>query len=131
MKNYKTTDNTKQSGFSLHVIESEFAYLLPAGCIEITDEEATAIRLANIPSTQVPKSVTMRQGRLALLNAGLLQTVNSTIAAMTGAAGDAARIEWEFSSEIQRDKELVLSLMPIIGLTESQMDQLFISASKL
>ena len=43
MKTYKAPDN------SLHVIEPEFAYLLPAGCVEITDAEADAIRAANVP----------------------------------------------------------------------------------
>lgn len=41
---YKAPDN------SLHVIEPEFAYMLPAGCIPITDEEAEAIRIASIPA---------------------------------------------------------------------------------
>ena len=38
MQNYKAPDN------SLHVIEPEFAYMLPDGCIAITDEEAEALR---------------------------------------------------------------------------------------
>jgi len=40
---YKAPDN------SLHVIEPEFAYMLPAGCVEITEAEADAIRIASIP----------------------------------------------------------------------------------
>lgn len=43
MKTYKAPDN------SLHCIEPEFEYMLPAGCVEITDEEAEAIRKANEP----------------------------------------------------------------------------------
>jgi hypothetical protein len=43
MKTYKAPDN------SLHVIEPEFTYLLPAGCVEITEEEAEAIRETNKP----------------------------------------------------------------------------------
>ena len=35
---YKAPDN------SLHFIEPEFAYLLPAGCVPITEEEAEALR---------------------------------------------------------------------------------------
>ena len=38
MPNYKAPDN------SLHFIEPEFAYLLPAGCVQITAEEAEALR---------------------------------------------------------------------------------------
>jgi len=45
--NYKAPDN------SIHVIEPEYAHLLPVGSIAITDEEAEALRLAAIvpPST--------------------------------------------------------------------------------
>lgn len=36
--NYKAPDN------SLHFIEPEFAHMLPAGCVQITAEEAEALR---------------------------------------------------------------------------------------
>lgn len=38
MQPYKAPDN------SLHVIDPEFAHLLPEGCIAITEEEAEALR---------------------------------------------------------------------------------------
>lgn len=84
-----------------------------------------------LPAEPVPAAVTMRQARLALLQAGMLATVNSAIAAMPGDAGAAARIEWEFSSEVQRQKPLVLSLAPLLNLSAAQLDALFIQASKL
>lgn len=79
----------------------------------------------------VPRTVTMRQARLALLGAGLLDTVNNTIAGMAGAQGQAAQIEWQYSSEVQRHKALVQSLGPALGLTDAQLDQLFITAATL
>lgn len=79
----------------------------------------------------VPKAVTMRQARLALLQAGKLTAVNDAVAGMQGAAGEAARIEWEYSQEVQRDKALVLALAPVLGLSEAQLDALFIAASAL
>lgn len=79
----------------------------------------------------VPQAVTMRQARLALYGASLLQTVNDAIAAMTGAQGEAARIEWEFSSEVRRNQPLVIALAPALGLTDAQIDQLFITAAAL
>ena len=79
----------------------------------------------------VPQSVTMRQARLALLAAGKLAAVNSAIAAMTGAAGDTARIEWEFSSEVQREQPLVLALGGMLGMSEAQLDALFVAAAVL
>jgi hypothetical protein len=84
-----------------------------------------------VASAVIPQSVTMRQARLALLAAGKLATVNSTIAAMTGGQGDSARIEWEFSSDVSRNQPLVLSIGVILGLTSTQMDALFVAASAL
>lgn len=79
----------------------------------------------------VPRAVTMRQARLALLGAGLLPAVNAAVAAMPGVAGDAARIEWEFSSEVQRDKALAQALASVLNLTDAQLDALFITAATL
>jgi hypothetical protein len=78
-----------------------------------------------------PKEVTMRQARLALLGAGLLPTVELAIAAMTGTAGDAARIEWEYSNSLKRSQPLVTQLAAGLGLTVGQLDALFLTASTL
>jgi hypothetical protein len=43
--NYKAPDN------SLHFIEPEFAHMLPAGCVQITDKEAEALRPVPPPPT--------------------------------------------------------------------------------
>jgi len=73
----------------------------------------------------------MRQARRALLNAGLLTTTNAAIAGMVGAEGGAARIDWEYSQVVMRNWPLVAALMPILGLTRAQVDQLFITANNL
>jgi hypothetical protein len=116
----------------LHWIDSiADEHFLPAGSVAITDEEANVIRQANAPQAPRITRVTMRQARLALLGAGLLSTVNSSIAAMTGSQGDAARIEWEYSQEVQRDRGLVLALGTQLGMTEAQLDALFAAAAAI
>lgn len=75
--------------------------------------------------------VTMRQARLALLGAGKLPAVNAAIAAMQGAQGEAARIEWEYSQEVQRDRGLVSALSSQLGMTEEQLDALFTAAAAI
>lgn len=79
----------------------------------------------------VPAVVTMRQARLALLGAGLLTQVNDAVAGLPGAQGDAARITWEFSSEVRRDDALVSSLAAVLNLSSAQLDQLFTTAGGL
>ncbi len=115
-------------------INSEGAIVFSAEATEGEQAAAAAVVTANLHrlgQPDVPVAVTMRQARLALLQAGMLATVNGAIAAMPGAAGDAARIEWEFSSEVQRHKPLVLALAPLLGLDDAQLDALFVQAASL
>ncbi len=79
----------------------------------------------------VPAAVTMRQARLALLGAGLLSSVDAAIDAMSEPTKSAARIEWEYSNELQRSNPLVLALGPALNLTPEQIDALFVAASAL
>lgn len=83
------------------------------------------------PVSKVPKVVTMRQARLALLGAGLLADVNAAVAAMVGADGDAARIEWEFAATVERDSPLVQGLTAALGLSATQLDGLFEAGAAL
>jgi hypothetical protein len=83
------------------------------------------------PPVPVITSVTMRQARLALLQQGLLTQVNDAVASMPGAQGEAMRIEWEFSSTVERNRPLVQSLSASLGLTSQQIDDLFALAATL
>lgn len=79
----------------------------------------------------VPSAVTMRQARLALLGAGLLDDVDAAINAMPSPQKEAARIAWEYSQEVQRHNGFVSVLAPMLGLTEAQTDALFFTAAGL
>ena len=93
---------------------------------ELSPEEIQANQKA-----QVPSSVTMRQARLALLGAGLLSGVDAAIDSLPSPQKEAARIEWEYSQEVQRHNGFVSVLVPILGLTEAQTDALFLVAEGL
>lgn len=75
----------------------------------------------------VPQSVTMRQARLALHGAGLLAAVNAAI----NAAGEAAKIEWEYAQEVQRASGLVPAMAAQLGMNDAQLDALFTAAAAL
>jgi hypothetical protein len=79
------------------------------------------------PPVPVPQSVTMRQARLALFAAGLLDSVTTAIAG----AGSAAQIEWEYAATVERASGLVPSMATALGMTDVQIDALFIAASTL
>lgn len=75
-----------------------------------------------------PHSVTMRQARLALLEAGKLAAVNAAIAAMPSPQKEAAQIEWEFAATVDRDSPFLQGLAPALQLDEVQLDALFMLA---
>lgn len=83
------------------------------------------------PAPMVPQSVTMRQARLALLGAGLLPSVNAAIAAMPEPDKSAAQITWEFAATVDRSFGMVPQLAAALGMTEAQIDDLFVAASQL
>ena len=79
----------------------------------------------------VPPSVTMRQARLALLGAGLLASVDAAINSLPSLQKEAARIEWEYATEVQRSSGLVPMMGAALGLDDAALDALFIEAAAL
>ena len=79
----------------------------------------------------VPTRVSMRQARLALLGAGKLAAVDAAIDAMPEPQKSAARIEWEYAAEVRRDNDFVAGLAPALGMTDAQVDALFVAAAAL
>lgn len=129
MKHYKAPNNSIHA-LSLEDIANGGEAMLPLGCVEITKEEADQITNPS-HGVAVPSAVTMRQARLALLQANKLHQVNAAVNAMQGIQGEAARIEWYYSNEVRRNQPMTLLLAQAIGMTEQEMDQLFITAATL
>jgi len=95
---------------------------------DVSQEALDAALAAYDPAKPaVPEVVTMRQARLALLQAGLLAQVNTAIAS----ADDATKIAWEFSSEVQRNNPLVSTLAAALNLSDAQLNNLFTLAATL
>jgi hypothetical protein len=76
----------------------------------------------------LPSVVTMRQARLALLQSGLLATVETAI---TTGTDEAMKIEWEYATEIKRDWNSLVALTTALGMTSAELDDLFQLASTL
>lgn len=85
-----------------------------------------------LPPPPPVTTVTMRQARLALLGAGLLDDVDAAIAAIPDETQRrAAQIEWEFAAVVERNNALVQQLAPAFGMTEQQVDEFFATAARL
>lgn len=83
------------------------------------------------PKSNIVESVTMRQARLILLQYDLLKNIDGIISTLPSPQKEAAQIEWEYASDVRRDSPLIQQLVEPLGLTTSQMDDLFVEASTL
>lgn len=126
MKTYKYTDSTNTVVF---VIDEDGKCRL--SMLASALPEGTEILPADVIPAPIPTIVSMRQARLALLQSGLLSSVDAAIATLPSPQKEAAQIEWEYSQEVHRDKALVGMLAPALGLNESQLDDLFTLAATL
>lgn len=91
--------------------------------VDLTEAEKTSVRQT--------MSVSMRQARLALHQQGYLQQVEDALALIPEPDKTNVSIEWEYSSVVDRTSEWVSTLQPALGLTDDQMDALFVLASEL
>lgn len=97
-----------------------------------SDEEAAGIRemwSANIAAeaARVPSSVTPRQFRRALSQAGLRAAVEAAIAA----ADEETQDTWEYAVSIERNHPMLVTMAAAIGVTDAQLDSLFRLAATL
>ena len=78
------------------------------------------------PIIIVPQVITMRQARLQLLEVGLLDNVEAIVA-----LDRKSQIEWEYASEVYKQSPLIESVKGALNLTDKQIDEMFVEASKL
>ena len=69
----------------------------------------------------------MAQARQQLLALGMLDAVNAAIAGMS----QAAQIDWQFRSSVDRVFPLTLQMAQLLGWSELDLDNYFIEADKL
>ncbi len=84
-----------------------------------------------VPGSLVPTVLTMRQARLVLFTAGLINSVQAAIDSLPSPQKEKAQIEWEYSNEVQRHNGFVSLLAPALGLTSEQVDALFVTGAAL
>lgn len=96
---------------------------------EMAAIEAALTPDAYVAPVVVPDRVTAYQARVALHRAGLLPAV---VALMTDPATDEeAKIAWEYATVFERESPFVLSLAPGLGMSDTDIDNLFILAESI
>lgn len=85
------------------------------------DEHLTMLR-----KMETPKSISARQARLVLLGAGLLDEIEALLSTHR-----AYQIEWEYATEFDRDHPLIVEIATQLGLSDEEVDNLFIAGGTL
>lgn len=77
---------------------------------------------------EIPQALTPRQIRMQLTKEGLRQQVEDTVA---NSNDYALKDWWEYSLDYKRDNPILIDMAAQLGLTDEQLDEMFIEASKL
>ena len=88
--------------------------------------------LAPVQTSVVPQSVSRAQGKLALIGAGLWPAAIAFVEGITDPAQKAyAEVALNDTQEWRRDSPFLASAAAALGLSEGQLDTLFITAKEL
>lgn len=92
---------------------------------EYTAEEAAAWEAERLTAERAAMKVSRLQARVALLQAGLLPQVEAAVAA----ADPIIQMAWAEAIELRRYSPAILGLASALGLTDTQLDDLFRAAA--
>ena len=96
-------------------------------CLVSALPKGTVIDAYIAPPPPIPQSVTRFQARVALVQAGYFDTINTYIATLPQT--DVKRLAWEDAAEWERASPTLNLLANMLGLTDTDVDDLFILAS--
>lgn len=81
------------------------------------------------PPPDIPQAITAKQMRRALLDNGYLEQIETIIAGLKEPHRSRLRVDWQNTTEFKRDDPTIAALAPLLGLTDRQLDRLFIAAA--
>jgi hypothetical protein len=109
--------------------EEVYPYTLSAEEIALLIDETIT---DYVPVIDVPLKITRRQAIQQLLISGYLSQVEPIIAAIPDELQrQLAEIYWKESTHFERNNNWLMAIGNSLGLTSSELDQLFIDANKL
>lgn len=103
---------------------------------QIIEREATPEELAEIQEMEiekaVPASITARQLRLVLLEKGVdINKIDKIINALPEEQKTVAQISWEYAHIFERNNPMLLQVAEAIGITEKELNDIFIQGNLL
>lgn len=119
-KTFYTYEFTDANGTNRATVEGERPELISAGWTLLGSETV---------DVNVPPTLTARQLRLTLIANGLYDTVDAVMEARE--KSDPARVEWEYATEFDIDSDLLVATAAALGITQSEIEQMYIDGAKL
>lgn len=99
---------------------------------DATAEEMMLLQQDNEPFQNVPTTITARQLRLALVDRGIdIGKIDEIINALPGEQKTAAQISWEYAHTFKRNNPMLLQVAEAIGITEEELNDIFIKGNLL
>jgi hypothetical protein len=98
-------------------------------CLVSALPEGTVIDPYIAPPPPIPSTVTRFQALAVLAAGGYLDTVRTYIATLD--QNNVQRLAWENAADWERTSPTLNALAAMLGLTDAQVDELFIAASKV
>lgn len=86
---------------------------------------------ANASNICIPYTVDMLQARIALIQSGKFNMVQPAIDALPDSERLIADTYWNYANNVKRNDPFTLGIGAAIGLSSSEIDDLFIAASKI
>ena len=128
---YRADIHRSIPGDAVEITEAQWQALLTAQSQgQVISGDANGRPVATDPPVlppSVPFSVTPFQAKAALFAAGLLPAVEAAIAA----APKVAQLAWSDATEFTRDSPTIATMAAALGLTDAQVDALFIAAKAI
>ena len=129
---FATCEEYGEIPMTLNLVDTEdlHTFVKPDGTEVPLEQYCKTLEIADYiepePFIIIPQVITMRQARLHLLDVGLLDEVEALIA-----LDRKSQIEWEYASEVYKQSPLIESAKGALNLTDIQIDNMFVEASKL
>lgn len=92
---------------------------------------AESLKVEKERELNIPKSITARQARMALLQIGKLADVTTAISNLQSPIKEQVEIEWEYATDIFRNNGFIDALGSALGLDKVALDELFIAAKSI
>lgn len=112
-----------KEGFDIkfNIAENKFEYVE-----KVVEPDEEKIEEPKLDENNVPLSITPLQAKLQLLEIGLLDEVEELVK-----QDRRVEIYWTNAQKFNKDDEILKTMATALGLSDTQLDELFINASKL